>query len=112
MNIGKFSGFGKISRAKIELGEGDVHSHLLYMAPNGEVPKHTHQGFELTLLLEGDFHDDFDSYKPGDFIMLNGEHHHQPKSDNGCLCLTVVSDALQFTEGLSRLLNPVGRYIY
>lgn len=112
MNISNFSGFGKISRAKIELGEGETHSHLLYMAPKGEVPKHTHNGFELTLLLEGDFHDDFDTYHPGDFIMLDGKHLHQPRSENGCLCMTVVSDALQFTEGLSRLLNPVGKYIY
>jgi len=112
MAIDGFSGFGKISRAKIDLGEGEVHSHLLYMAPKGEVPKHTHEGFELTLLLEGEFSDDAGDYKPGDFILLDGKHNHQPYSENGCLCMTVVSDALRFTEGFSRLLNPVGRYIY
>ena len=112
MEINNFSGIGKISRAKIELGEGQVHTHLLYMAPNGEVPQHTHKGFELTLLLDGTFKDDMGEYNPGDFILLDGEHKHSPVSEQGCLCLTVVSDALHFTQGLSKLLNPLGRLIY
>lgn len=112
MEINSFSGIGKISRAKIELGEGQVHTHLLYMAPNGEVPQHTHKGFELTLLLDGTFKDDMGEYQPGDFILLDGKHKHSPISEQGCLCLTVVSDALHFTQGLSKLLNPLGRLIY
>ena len=112
MAISQFSGIGKISRAKIDLGEGQVHTHLLYMAPNGEVPQHTHKGFELTLLLDGHFKDDMGEYNPGDFILLDGQHRHSPISEHGCLCLTVVSDALHFTKGISKLLNPVGKYIY
>lgn len=112
MEINKFSGIGKISRAKVELGEGQVHTHLLYMAPNGEVPQHTHKGFELTLLLDGTFKDDMGEYNPGDFILLDGQHQHSPMSEQGCLCLTVVSDALHFTQGISKLLNPLGKLIY
>lgn len=112
MEINKFSGIGKISRAKVELGEGQVHTHLLYMAPSGEVPQHTHKGFELTLLLDGSFQDDMGEYNRGDFILLDGQHRHSPKSEQGCLCLTVVSDALHFTQGISKLLNPLGKLIY
>lgn len=112
INIGSFRGLGKLSRAKLALNEGQIHSHLLYMAPGGEVPHHTHKGFELTLVLDGEFHDEAGRYQVGDFVMQNSEHFHQPISDEGCLCLTVVSDALTFTQGFSRLLNPIGSLIY
>jgi len=112
LNIHKFNGFGKISRAKIDLDDEGLHTHLLHMEPQGEVPKHTHKGFELTLLLSGSFEDDFGDYHPGDFILLDSQHNHQPRSVQGCLCYTVVSEPLKFTKGLSQLLNPIGRYIY
>lgn len=112
LNIGNFGGLGKISRAKIELGEGQLHSHLLYMAPKGEVPMHTHKGFELTLVLDGEFEDDMGRYQAGDFVFLDKNHQHNPVTKQGCLCMTVVSDALYFTEGISKLLNPLGKFIY
>jgi putative transcriptional regulator len=112
MEVNKPVGLGKIARAKIELGEGAIHTHLLHMGAGGEVPQHTHQGFEVTLLLQGTFEDEMGEYVPGDFIMLDGEHTHTPTSPSGCVCLTVVSDALTFTSGLSRLLNPFGKFIY
>ena len=110
--VNGFHGLGKISRSKINYGEGEIHSHLLHIDANGRVPSHTHNGFELTLLLEGTFSDSMGDYVPGDFILLDGEHNHQPETKEGCLCFTVVSDSLHFTEGLSKLLNPIGHLIY
>lgn len=112
MAVNKAVGFGKITRAKIELEEGAIHTHLLRMGAGGEVPEHTHQGFEVTLLLQGTFADEMGEYGPGDFIMLDAEYTHTPVSSQGCVCLTVVSDALTFTSGLSRLLNPIGKFLY
>jgi putative transcriptional regulator len=112
MDLGRWVNLGKISRAKLDLNEGERHSHLLYIEPNGVIPKHTHKGIELTLLLEGSFSDEMGEYHAGDFIVLDGNHHHQPMTNTGCLCLTVVDDALRFTEGVSKLLNPIGSYIY
>lgn len=112
MDIEKSFSIGKVSRAKIELDEGNIHTHLLHMEPGGEVPQHTHTGFEVTLLLKGSFEDELGSYEPGDFIVLDGVHTHTPKSIDGCVCLTVVSDPLKFTSGLSKLLNPIGKYLY
>lgn len=112
MDVDSAVTLGKISRAKIELNEGPLHTHLLHMAPGGEVSQHTHNGFEVTLLLEGSFVDEMGEYGPGDFIMLDGANIHSPRSPEGCICLTVVSDAIKFTSGFGRLLNPLGKYLY
>lgn len=103
---------GKLSRSRIELEDGSLHTSLLHIAPEGGVPQHTHKGFEITLLLEGSFEDELGKYNKGDFIWLDGDNTHEPVSKEGCLCLTVSSDAQHFTQGLSKLLNPIGRFIY
>ena len=110
--MGKWTHLGKINRAPLILGEGEVHTHLLRIDPGGVVPEHTHKGFELTLLLEGEFEDELGTYVKGDFICLDSTHKHSPKTQKGCLCLTVVNDALHFTKGMSKLLNPIGSLIY
>ena len=112
VELGKWSSIGKLTRARLSLDEGHSHSSLLHIAPNGSVPEHTHKGTELTLLLDGTFEDEMGSYVPGDFILLDGQHKHNPVTKQGCLCYTVVDDALIFTQGLNRLLNPIGSLIY
>lgn len=112
MNITKWSNIGKISRARIQLEEGDIRTSLLNIEAGANVPEHTHNGYEVTLLLDGEFHDDMGTYVPGDFILLDAEHQHSPITESGCLCYTVVSDSLHFTKGLNKLLNPFGHLIY
>ncbi|TMO68230.1 ChrR family anti-sigma-E factor [Pseudoalteromonas aurantia] len=107
-----FSHVGKLARARLDLGDGDVRASLLQISPGGEIPNHTHTGFELTLLLEGSFEDESGSYVAGDFIWLDGRHTHTPKTQDGCLCFTLVNSALHFNKGLSKLLNPIGNLIY
>jgi len=109
---GKWTHLGKISRLPLILDEGSIHTHLLRIEPKGQVPEHTHKGFELTLLLDGEFEDEMGKYVKGDFICLDSAHKHSPQTTQGCLCLTVVNDALQFTKGMSKLLNPFGNLIY
>jgi putative transcriptional regulator len=104
--------FGKLARAKIDLNEGEVHANLLHIEAGGGIPPHTHKGFELTLLLAGTFSDDRGDYVAGDFIWLNNTHTHNPETQSGCLCYTVANDALHFTQGISKALNPIGRLIY
>jgi putative transcriptional regulator len=103
---------GKLSRARLDLNEGGVHTSLLHIDPSGTVPAHTHKGFELTLLLDGSFEDELGAYTKGDFIWLTKSHTHKPETKDGCLCYTVSSNALQFTKGLARILNPIGNFIY
>ncbi|MEZ8693195.1 ChrR family anti-sigma-E factor [Vibrio splendidus] len=103
---------GKISRARLDFDDEAHHTSLLHIDKDGQVPCHTHKGFEITLLLEGSFEDEMGVYNKGDFIWLDGEHTHQPATKEGCVCLTVSSDALYFTKGVSQLFNPLGKYIY
>ncbi|MFC6439683.1 ChrR family anti-sigma-E factor [Bowmanella sp. JS7-9] len=112
VGMGDWFTLGKMSRARIETGEDDIHCHLLKIDAGGEIPAHTHKGFEATLLLDGSFSDDMGKYQRGDFIWLDGNHTHSPVSTKGCVCLTAADDALHFTQGLSRLLNPLGRFLY
>lgn len=112
MELGAFSHIGKLSRARFKLNEGVVHTSLLHIQPGGSVPEHTHKGYELTLLLAGSFHDEQGCYGAGDFIMLDDNVTHKPVSEHGCLCLTVANDSLHFTQGINKLLNPIGTFIY
>ncbi|NOU50323.1 transcriptional regulator [Pseudoalteromonas sp. JBTF-M23] len=107
-----FVQLGKLSRSRLKLDDGEMRASLLQIAPHGEIPHHTHTGFELTLLLDGEFSDEKGSYVPGDFIWLDARHNHQPTTAEGCLCFTVVNSALHFNKGLSKLLNPIGNLIY
>jgi putative transcriptional regulator len=112
MPHGKPTQLGKLTRARLQLNENEIHSSLLHIEPGGSVPEHTHKGFELTVLLAGSFSDEQDEYVKGDFIMLDKSHQHQPQSAQGCLCYTVANDALHFTKGINKLLNPIGSFIY
>ena len=103
---------GKLSRSRITLEDDNLHTSLLHIDAEGSVPAHTHNGFEITLLLEGSFKDEMGTYNQGDFIWLDGKHTHNPITESGCLCLTVSSDSLHFTQGISKLLNPIGKFIY
>jgi len=110
--IGNTTSVGKLSRARLQLDENEVHSSLLHIQPGGGVPQHTHNGYELTVLLDGSFHDEDGEYVKGDFIMVEGNHKHHPISTNGCLCYTVANGALHFTQGINKLLNPIATFIY
>jgi len=112
MSLGKTAQIGKLSRARILLDEGEIHTNLLHIDAGGSIPEHTHKGFELTLLLAGTFADEQGEYVQGNFIMLDKRHLHQPATEQGCLCYTVANDALHFTQGINKLLNPIGAFIY
>lgn len=112
IGLKEWQAMGKVSRSRLDIDDDERKMSLLHIAKDGSVPCHTHKGFEITLLLQGSFEDEMGSYSQGDFIWLDGEHSHTPSSPEGCVCLTVSSDALQFTKGLSQILNPFGRFIY
>jgi putative transcriptional regulator len=112
MEVGSVTNVGKLARSRVLLDEGEIRTSLLHIESGGSVPKHTHKGFELTLLLDGEFTDESGKYVKGDFIMLDAQHEHQPVTEQGCLCYTVVNDALHFTQGINKLLNPIGSLIY
>ena len=102
---------GGINQARLNI-DRETQCDFMYMKPGSQAPRHTHQGTEITLVLEGTFRDELGSYRPGDFIMRRGDQTHTPTSDDGCLCLTVLDSPLTFTAGIARLLNPFQKMLF
>ena len=104
---------GKLWQAPVDLGCEGV-ANFIYMEKGGTVPEHTHRGSELTLVINGEFSDGMNHYDSGDFIYMNGEHTHAPRSDapEGCLVFSIVDQPLHFTSGIARLLNPFSHLFF
>ena len=89
--------------------DDDKYTTKLYRIKAGrELPEHTHQGNEFTLVMSGSFSDRTCDYKEGDFILADQSTTHQPRasSDQDCICLAVMDAPLKMTGILGRMLNP------
>lgn len=89
-------------------------ANLVYFEPNTAVPAHTHMSLEMTVVLAGAFKDEQGSYSAGDFLVVDDSVEHMPTTldSNSCLCLTVMDEPLQFTQGPARLLNPLAKILF
>jgi putative transcriptional regulator len=89
--------------------EGSV--RLLYIPPGQAVPDHSHNGLELTLVLQGSFSDDSGQFGVGDLEVADEHLEHTPKAGAGapCICLAATDAQLRFTSFLPRLLQPLFR---
>lgn len=104
---------GKLWQAPVDLGNQGV-ANFIFMGSGGSVPEHTHRGTEYTLVIDGEFSDGLSRYDTGDFIYMDGEKTHTPKSEgkDGCLVFSIVDQPLHFTSGLARLLNPFSHLFF
>ena len=95
------------------LRTGDLENEfaLYHIRAGGTIPKHTHRGTELTLVLEGAFSDEAGHYKQGDFIMRDAEHVHTPTAseEGDCICIGVLDAPVRFKPWQYRMLNPFMR---
>ncbi|MGX5836815.1 ChrR family anti-sigma-E factor [Aeromonas piscicola] len=108
----KWRHIGTIRQHSLPLDEMGARASLLHIEAGGRIPEHTHQGYELTLLLAGNMQDGDTCYQAGDFIWRDASHAHSPHTPDGCLCYTVQDAPVQFTKGLSRLLNGITHRLY
>jgi putative transcriptional regulator len=102
---------GGINTANLTL-DRDAQCDFMYMKPGSQAPRHTHRGLEVTLVLDGTFEDELGEYQPGDFVLRKSSQTHTPRSDEGCLCYSVLDEPLLFTSGWSRLLNPFQKFLF
>lgn len=89
--------------------EGSV--RLLYI-PGGEaVPEHSHDGLELTLVLQGSFSDETGRFGVGDLEIADDDLEHTPHADPGeaCICLAATGAPLRFSSWMPRLFQPLFR---
>ncbi|MBI5615036.1 MAG: cupin domain-containing protein [Gammaproteobacteria bacterium] len=80
---------------------------LLHAKPGTVLPRHTHQGAELTLVLKGGYFSRSEIYSPGDVEDADEETLHQPVITTGgeCLCLAVTEGPLKFSGLVPRLVQ-------
>ena len=94
--------------SRLRTGDVDNEFALYKIKAGGTIPKHTHRGTELTLVLEGSFSDEEGHYSRGDFIMRDAEHVHTPTAslDGDCICVGVLDAPVKFRGWNYRALNP------
>jgi putative transcriptional regulator len=83
-------------------------ARLLYIPAGMAVPDHSHNGLELTLVLQGAFSDEDGRFARGDIEIADAEVDHMPVADIGddCICLAVTDAPLRFKGLLPRLAQP------
>lgn len=84
---------------------------LLYIPGGQAVPDHSHHGLELTLVLQGSFHDETGRFGVGDLEIADDTLEHTPIADEGepCICLAATDAPLRFRALVPRLLQPFFR---
>lgn len=92
----KFSGPG-IRRLALPISR-KAETELYRIEPGAAVPRHTHEGSELTLVVSGGFSDESGSFGPGDLSVKGPADTHQPVADEDgpCIVLAVRDGGLRF----------------
>lgn len=90
---------------------GKAQARLLFIPAGAAVPDHGHRGTELTLVLQGAFSDEVDTFARGDIEIANEDLNHQPiaSEDADCICLAATDAPLRFNSLIPRLLQPIFR---
>jgi len=90
---------------------GRMSVRMLAVPPGRRMPRHTHEGEELTLVLQGGFRDAASAYGRGDVATAGPHVDHQPHADAGetCICLAVEDAPLRFTGWMGPLLTIAAR---
>ncbi|QJB69473.1 ChrR family anti-sigma-E factor [Parasphingorhabdus halotolerans] len=101
-------GFG-VERASLANDNGEE-LYLLKARPGLKVPRHTHEGEEWALILQGGYSVGDESYGLGDLHREDESCTHQPiVDDDGEACITLVAleGSLKFSNPVMRMLKPV-----
>lgn len=87
--------------------EGAV--RLLYIPGGQAVPEHSHNGLEMTLVLQGSFSDATGAFGVGDLEIADQDLEHIPVADPGppCICLAATDARLRFNALVPRMLQPL-----
>lgn len=108
----RWRNYGTAAEYELPLKTPGFRTTLIRVRAGKMVPQHTHEGNELTVVLEGAFHDVTGHYRRGDLAIADSSIDHRPTADEGqdCLCLAVTDAPLRLTGLFGRLLNPFIRF--
>lgn len=85
------------------------HVSMFWIKPGRTVPAHTHEGMELSLIIEGAFRDERGRFGPGDISIADPSVDHRPTAENEVPCIGfAVTDApLRLTGPLRQRLSDI-----
>lgn len=91
--------------------DGDCRVILLRIASGQSAPRHTHNGVELTCVIEGAYATQDGVFEPGDFEEADPSVLHQPRmvSDTPCLCVAALDGQIVLPGRLGKILAPFVR---
>lgn len=82
---------------------------FFWIRPGRTVPGHTHEGLELSLVLDGAFSDGRGRYGKGDISLANDSVDHRPVAEKSgpCIGFAVLDAPLKLTGSLRQLLGDL-----
>jgi putative transcriptional regulator len=107
----RWRSYGSAAEVELPVRAPGYKTTLIRVKAGRAVPQHTHEGHELTVVLEGGFHDELGCYVRGDLVIADASVDHRPMADEDgdCLCLAVTDAPLRLTGMFGRFLNPFVR---
>jgi putative transcriptional regulator len=104
----KWRSYGAAAEADLITDAGGFRTRLIRVKAGRAVPRHTHSGSEITVVIEGAYHDELGRFGRGDIEIADDTVDHQPVAEEGrdCLCLAVTDAPLRLTGPITRFLNP------
>jgi len=101
----KMPGFKEYDLGDIE----GCHVNLFWIKPGRTVPAHTHEGSELSLVLDGAFSDARGHYGRGDISVADDSVDHRPSADMGqpCIGFAVMDAPLKLTGSFRQLIGDI-----
>jgi putative transcriptional regulator len=101
-----------IDTAELITDSGKRSAFLLRVKAGHPVPRHTHRGLELTLVLTGAYCDAANCFVRGDIQIADPTIDHQPLAQEGeeCICLVALEAPIWFTGPVGRLANPFVKF--
>jgi putative transcriptional regulator len=86
--------------------------NLLWIRAGRKMPAHTHEGSEITLVLDGAFSDSRGRYGRGDIALADEDVDHSPiaENDRPCICLAITDAPLRLTGSYRQFFSEfIGR---
>lgn len=104
----KWRSLGLGARQSVVCSDGEATARLIYIPAGQAMPKHTHRGLEMTLVLKGAFRDEDGVYARGDIEVADQQVDHTPMAEPGedCICLIATDGRLKFNGLLPRIAQP------
>lgn len=92
----------------IEKSSG-MEASLLWARPGRALPHHHHRGLELTLVLQGEFHDHRGAFSQGDVSVADETIIHRPVAgaDHPCLCFSVLLAPISLSGPTFRMMGDI-----